>query len=291
MSKHAYTILFSPLPTSPDESLYFDLSPIRLPCSEDFPLLHYHDRYEIGLCIDGEGMFLSQGIYSYVSKGDVIFIPPNINHYSRSLSGDKPCICRFAYFEAKAVEHLVSFICKSPEKASNILNTDIPPIIRSSDDPKSVALLTELVEACCWGEQNITETTTLRLALFLIEARNRFNENPTALQIDPTADSAVTTVCEYLSLNYIKRDTTAELAMLCHLSESQLRRRFIKAYGIPPIAYKNLLRCKIAAVLLRRTQLSVSEISARVGYQDTSDFYRAFRKSYGCSPSAYRTQT
>jgi AraC-like DNA-binding protein len=45
----------------------------------------------------------------------------------------------------------------------------------------------------------------------------------------------------------------------------------------------------IAAKLLSSTALSVSEISERIGYKDTSDFYRAFKKTHGVSPTCYRS--
>ena len=46
-----------------------------------------------------------------------------------------------------------------------------------------------------------------------------------------------------------------------------------------------------AAILLKGTTLSVEEISAMLGYNDTSNFYKAFREHYGGSPRAYAKQT
>jgi AraC-like DNA-binding protein len=57
---------------------------------------------------------------------------------------------------------------------------------------------------------------------------------------------------------------------------------------MPPIAYRNSLRSSIAAELLLRTEFSISEISTKLGFTSSSDFYRAFRKQYGESPSEYR---
>ena len=55
--------------------------------------------------------------------------------------------------------------------------------------------------------------------------------------------------------------------------------------------FKELLqqaRMRKAAELLQNTALSVSDIIAAVGYDNTSYFYRAFRESYGASPKEYR---
>lgn len=55
--------------------------------------------------------------------------------------------------------------------------------------------------------------------------------------------------------------------------------------------FKELLqkaRLRRAAELLQGTELSVSDIIAAVGYDNTSYFYRVFRESYGVSPKEFR---
>lgn len=52
--------------------------------------------------------------------------------------------------------------------------------------------------------------------------------------------------------------------------------------------YLNELRLESACRLLSETQLSVSEICERTGYNSASYFNRVFRKSYGQSPLDYR---
>lgn len=289
MQKQAYS-RFSPLPSQATDALYFDLKAVKLPYSDSFSKLHYHNRYEIGICEAGEGMFLSQGIVSYLSQGDVIFVAPNVHHYSRSLVQDTPCRCRFAFLEEKAIENLLVSLCDDRQTAENILETarkGIPSVLRVAEMPREHAQLTQLMETCSPNRANVTALAKLRLALFLLDTYCTWKERKESAQ-DFQTDALITSVSEYIATNYDRNDSVSDLARLCHLSESQFRRRFLSAYGTPPMAYKNRLRCKIASEMLSRTQLSVAEISARVGYSDISDFYRAFKKSYGLSPSAYR---
>ena len=46
-------------------------------------------------------------------------------------------------------------------------------------------------------------------------------------------------------------------------------------------------RMERAAFLLRGTNLSVEEIAAMLGYSNSSNFYKAFREFYQCSPRDY----
>ncbi len=293
MPKHAYSskkhyhTLFAPLPVQNDNVLYFDKEAISLPYAEDFPRLHYHDRYELGICESGDGLFLSEGVYSSVSEGDLIFIAPESRHYSRSLYRDKRCRCRFVYINAREIEALLSVDARA-------LARKIPPVIRHSEYPRAAAVISEIAESCKQNLPSKERIAVLKAAVLLLEAERWFggahkdSEKSDALIGD--ADDAVAKTAEYLSLNYSASHSVKELAARCYLSESQLRRRFLGVYGMPPIAYRNYLRCNIAAELLVRTRLSVSEISERIGYTSTSDFYRIFQKCHGCSPSEYRKQ-
>jgi len=293
MQKQAFLVHFTPLPAPTGDALFYDTAPVKLPYAETFSMLHYHDRYEIGLCEEGEGLFLSRGVISYVSKGDVIFVAPNELHYSRSFSPDTPCRCRFVFFDAETVDSFMNGLDNGKEALGDLLRSArerIPTVIRASDSPRMCVMLTELVNACKIGTPYLEAQTKLRLALFLFEAHHTLNEDPRRTADKRNPDPLITELAEYLSTNYNRHHSVEELAALCHLSESQLRRRFVRVYGLSPIAYRNKLRCKIAVELLRRTQLSISEISSRVGYSDISDFYRAFKKHYGAAPSVYRAK-
>ena len=47
---------------------------------------------------------------------------------------------------------------------------------------------------------------------------------------------------------------------------------------------------KASAVLLRKTDVTISELSTRYGFTSNSSFTRAFKKFYGVSPSDFRRQ-
>ena len=50
------------------------------------------------------------------------------------------------------------------------------------------------------------------------------------------------------------------------------------------------LRINLAKQLLRTTDLQISAIAARVGYQNAYSFARFFKLNVGCAPNEYRKQ-
>ena len=82
-----------------------------------------------------------------------------------------------------------------------------------------------------------------------------------------------------------------DLISLTGLSASTLNRAFRRAVGLPPLAYHRRLRMRRAADLLRTTDLSVTDIADRTGFDDANYFARQFRRVMGSSPSAYRRQS
>jgi AraC-like DNA-binding protein len=81
-----------------------------------------------------------------------------------------------------------------------------------------------------------------------------------------------------------------ELARQVGQSRATFARRFVELVGETPVAYLTRWRMCLATKLLSDTLLSLDEIAPRVGYQTAAAFSRAFRRSLGCAPGAFRTQ-
>jgi AraC-like DNA-binding protein len=83
--------------------------------------------------------------------------------------------------------------------------------------------------------------------------------------------------------------TVAELASAATVSRSVLDQRFREVLGRSPIKYLSEWRMHLADDLLQTTDLSVAAISRRIGYESEEAFSRAFRRSHGASPGAWRS--
>jgi transcriptional regulator GlxA family with amidase domain len=80
-----------------------------------------------------------------------------------------------------------------------------------------------------------------------------------------------------------------DLAAAAGLSRAHFSREFRRAIGESPHAYLLTRRLERAAALLRTTDRSVADICVSVGLQSVGSFTSSFTRTYGRSPTAYRT--
>ncbi|MDQ1742894.1 MAG: hypothetical protein QOE23_1233 [Pseudonocardiales bacterium] len=80
------------------------------------------------------------------------------------------------------------------------------------------------------------------------------------------------------------------LARGVHLSAGHLSREFKAAYGESPYAYLMTRRIERAMALLRRGDLSVTEVCFAVGCSSLGTFSTRFAELVGVPPSTYRRE-
>ena len=95
-----------------------------------------------------------------------------------------------------------------------------------------------------------------------------------------------------LTENELYLDTELSLERLAkrlHAPARALSGAINQTSGMNVSQYVNSFRLDHAAMLLRETNDSVSQIMERSGFLTRSNFYREFQRVYGCSPAQYRS--
>lgn len=85
--------------------------------------------------------------------------------------------------------------------------------------------------------------------------------------------------------------TTEALARQTGLSRSSFAERFRRLIGMPPMRYLAAWRMQLAAASLRQGRRSIAQIAGDVGYDSDAAFNRAFKRTYGQAPSAWRKRS
>jgi AraC family L-rhamnose operon transcriptional activator RhaR len=102
------------------------------------------------------------------------------------------------------------------------------------------------------------------------------------------AHPAVAQSMKLLEEDLTREWTLADLSDRVLLDPSYLVRLFRAATGLPPMAYLARCRAERAAGLLLKTDRSIADIGADVGWSEPYYFARRFKSHFGMSASEYR---
>ncbi len=97
-------------------------------------------------------------------------------------------------------------------------------------------------------------------------------------------------VRDRIDREYAKPLDVEALARGAHMSAGHLSRQFKLAYGESPYSYLMTRRIERAMALLRRGDLSVTEVCFEVGCSSLGTFSTRFAELVGMPPGAYRRE-
>ena len=81
--------------------------------------------------------------------------------------------------------------------------------------------------------------------------------------------------------------SVSELSALCGISESYLKKLFLKKFAVPPIKYIIQLKINYACDLLRSNLYSITQAAKICGYSDPHFFCRQFKTYMGITPTEF----
>ncbi|MCK5197492.1 MAG: helix-turn-helix domain-containing protein, partial [Spirochaetales bacterium] len=116
----------------------------------------------------------------------------------------------------------------------------------------------------------------------LLERISGINE----IENSPAIDKA----CKFIDNNFKNDISLEETASHCRLSSFYFSKLFKKRKKSTFIDYLTNRRIEEAKRLLTETNLSIKEISCKVGYNDPNYFTRVFRRVLSTSPSSFRSK-
>lgn len=119
--------------------------------------------------------------------------------------------------------------------------------------------------------------------------RPLIDPEPAPLQITSLDEQLVEKAVNYVEANMERPELTVEeLSGALGMSRVHLYKRIKELTGKTPVEFIRVMRLKRAAQLLRESQLNVSEIAYRCGFNHPKYFSRYFKEEFGVLPSVYQ---
>lgn len=229
-----------------------------------------HSRLQYGLltAIEGEAEYhLSGGEVFTLREGDVLFLPPQAP-YTTVLSKD------FKHYTVNFDIHEESSDDMFGDKRYILLHADNISAYRRVFDSAS-----ELWQQKPVGfEMRVFACIYELLALFFSDFAE-MGPNSAARRLLPAK--------EYIDKNVGRSVDIKTLASLVHMSPTNFRREWQKAFGETSMQYRDRVRLSYAKEYLLSGYYTVLEVSDKCGFSDVAYFVRFFKKHTGMSPRAY----
>ncbi|TMK99105.1 MAG: AraC family transcriptional regulator [Actinobacteria bacterium] len=143
----------------------------------------------------------------------------------------------------------------------------------ASDAPGSEEVVSRLADALL--------TQALRVALTELESSNGGG-------VRALGDPQIAEAIELIHREPERAWAVGEVASEVALSRSAFAARFRQLVGESPKRYITRTRLAHAAALLHKTNAPIAEIAVRAGYASEFSFGRAFKRTFGVAPGAYR---
>ncbi|EGQ8324792.1 AraC family transcriptional regulator [Vibrio cholerae] len=233
---------------------------------------HYHLDIHIGLITQGVQRFYHQGAWHQVGQGSVVLMSPDELHDGHAHSNTGYQVQVFSIepewlqqtLEANQIEQVIGFeqlIVQDPTLFHSL--QQLHHLLRQDN-------LSQLAKDCL-PYQGFAP---------LLE-RYSYLKQPT---VKPLGQHNLALLKEWVLSQLDQPIRLEQLAQLCQLSPTQFQRHFKAQTGLTPYAWLRRLRLEQAMKLLQSGKPG-TDVAYQVGFYDQAHFSKAFKATYGLSPS------
>lgn len=252
---------------------------------ENINNMHFHNLFEIGYCHYGSGDLVIEEDHYRFAKQMVSCIPANFLHVTRSDAGV------IAYWEWIYINpaEILKDCGKTRQEIRAVLEAvnDRAFFVRAQENPVLATLVREVFDEMRHkGEHHLECVRGMVYALVFEIAR--FNNKEVSRTLSRNGSLQLERAIEYVDANYSNAFRIADLAEVCHMSETHFRRIFQEKMNMTPVEYVNFVRIRKACELIDKTDISMEEVAGKVGFVTPSTFNRNFRRIVGTSPYQWK---
>ena len=209
----------------------------------------------------------------------IVIIPPHIGHYTIPKGEGSYCLLFSIELPHKTSENCLYI--------QNKLNAGVCRISVSSDVAYYIEALSRKSER---GTVEAEKDVELLATLIFNELFCSLLPETGEKYLNTTESKHIGAIETYINSNLHKKITLSEVASQVYLSTRQVSRILQKEYGCNLSQLVNEKKLASAKMMLRDTDMKISDIAHSVNFGAENYFYMLFKKKYGISPLQYRKQ-
>ena len=257
------------------------------------PVPHTHHNLEISCVLQGCGQYRIADRQYDLQPGDIVILNNTEPHGLVIPDGEtlRHLVVHFApsfiwnsFSNAMDYNFLLVFFERG-ERFSNVLDRDNPAT------PHIYALLQEIRQE--FEERRVCYELMIKIKLQTIFAEIIRNYDYVDLKKAsnplPEGDiSQLNAVLSYIDEHLDSDLRLADLAAIVHVSPAYFSTLFKRFNGVSPVEYIVHKRVQRAIELIRTTPQNLTQIAMACGFNNGTNFYKAFRRVTGRTPASYR---
>lgn len=245
---------------------------------------HFHTNYEIIFVTEGKAELILSGNSITMEKGDIIFLNNNSYHSIKIVSQPyKRYVVTISAneFERSFGGSNLFFMFKfNPNQCHRQISlTNINEI---------TSLFGKIISEMKKEKDEYSDVLIKSYIQEILIHTNRCSAAPQELEND--IKNKILKVQKILENDFRRNIKITDICKEVYISNFYLTHMFTEFTGISPKQYLIQIRLNHAGKLLANKSLSISDVSEKSGFQDTSNFIRCFKKSFGITPKKFREQ-
>ena len=226
-----------------------------------------HDFYEMVYVLSGTvGITAGDKVY-LLQAGQCLMHPPNEFHRIRSEKGSEPHVLNLSF-------HSLAM----PVYDGRVF----APAVRQQEEFMEISLAVR--EGLRRSDARKLNDQRLRLESWLLRAMRSATDHG---MVESFAAMHYSEIVNVLKEHLHEQISAGEIARLCNMSLSNLKKIFTKYAGMGVSRYFTEMKMRHAAVLLQSGK-RVGEVASELGYTDQNYFSTVFRRIMGAPPGQYR---
>lgn len=240
--------------------------------------VHMHDFLEIIFVLSGQGTVVINDSTFHITKENIIIYNEHCRHFEQC-STDDPMEAYFIAFDKITLKNLPPN-CILPEHANCIFN--------AGKFSKTLRALFEIIidEISQKNEfyVDVANSVANALLMYIFRILNETQSNVDLL----IKDNILNTVIPYINKNFQFDISLADVAAECFVNKFHLSHVFTENFGMSVGQYIRGKKIEMSKTYLAQTDLAISEVAEKCGFNDINYFDRTFKKLIGVTPLKYR---